>query len=305
MSEPEDTQEYLRRAAEEREQARAEALKSEAWKSGIVGDADAPFGYVVDPNHRPDPAHMGSVDTSGTSYRSEYDLKSHTGIFDGGQTIAQRAAATGHQPVEELPVSEDLHPTIAAYERGEFAVDPGDNADIVRQDGTPTPQPMGASEYSADPKNVGTEDGSPVLPDNVVEVRGDPANADVITRGQEPEGYEAPEGDQTTEAQVGDESEQPSGELPPEGGTTEDTAAEADPNAGQAETFQAPPVEGQEPPQEPQTVPEAAPTGVETGEPVQPEQQAAEGNPDEAAAGQPQGEIRTVTEADAGGATSV
>lgn len=142
MPEPQDTKEYLAKAAEEREQARREALESEAWKDGIVGDPDAPLGYVVDPNHRPDPAHMGSVDTTGIN-GWEYDLKRHTGIFDGGTAIEERAVETGHDPSSSLEVSEDLHPAIAASLEGYVPPSPE------------PPPPAGTTDYSADLSSEG------------------------------------------------------------------------------------------------------------------------------------------------------
>jgi hypothetical protein len=78
-----------------------------AREMGITGDPDAPPGYFVDENFRPDPLSLGSIVTTEHAGTSGYDLKAASGLF----------ANAGVHPLsleENLPESPEPPPAMGA-----------------------------------------------------------------------------------------------------------------------------------------------------------------------------------------------
>jgi hypothetical protein len=83
---------------------------------GILGDASAPHGYVVDPNHVPNPLDQGGIITTEYHGVSAYDLPRSYGVFDptyvpestaGGPVVPPPAAATDYAPDPSQPPPTD------------------------------------------------------------------------------------------------------------------------------------------------------------------------------------------------------
>jgi hypothetical protein len=88
---------------------------------GILGDASAPHGYMVDPNHVPNPLDQGSIITTEYHGISAYDLPRSYGVFDptyvpestaGGPIVPPPAAATDYvsDPSQPPPTDQSDEP---------------------------------------------------------------------------------------------------------------------------------------------------------------------------------------------------
>jgi hypothetical protein len=149
------------RAAEEEEEdlrpiadPEVAAQMAKARDMGITGDPDAPPGYFVDENHRPNPLDVGTVITTEYHGVSSYDVASYSGAI----------ANAGADPFEGVEVPEspepppqmgatDYDPTLAPGVPTEEAVKAHNESMVAMQEAAIRTAPSGASEY--DPSTPG------------------------------------------------------------------------------------------------------------------------------------------------------
>jgi hypothetical protein len=102
-----------------------------AREMGITGDPDAPPGYVVDENFRPNPLDVGTLNTTEVHGISAYDLPRHAGVFDP-TAVPENPNPTEVEPVPQA-VATDYDPSARAGVLAEVTPQEDPSAAITRQ----------------------------------------------------------------------------------------------------------------------------------------------------------------------------
>jgi hypothetical protein len=99
------------------------AQMAKARDMGITGDPDAPPGYFVDENHRPNPLDVGTVITTEFHGVSSYDVASYSGAIANAGADPFEGVEVPESPEPPPPMgATDYDPTLAPGVPSEEAV---------------------------------------------------------------------------------------------------------------------------------------------------------------------------------------